>query len=141
MTAHPKPPKRAKGPIPSKTRALLRQRSSGRCEACHVKPGTDAHHRKFKGRGGSHNIVNLILLCGGDSGLPGGNHSGDHGVAHSALGEARGLSTPSWEDEGGAFTDNYGVDWCLHDDGTKHRGDCGRREPTEGPREGDALTE
>lgn len=127
MTAKPKPPKRGKGPIPAKTRALLRQRSSGRCEVCHRLPATDAHHRKYKARGGSHDIVNLLDLCGGESGMSGGNHSGCHGIAHSQLGEERGLSTPSWEAEGGTFLDNHGRSWTLTPDG--------RREPTEGPRE------
>ncbi len=42
------------------------------------------HHRKYRSRGGDHSPANLAHLCGGASGLAGGNHSGCHGLAHSA---------------------------------------------------------
>ena len=54
-------------PIPSKTRAIIRARSRGLCEArlnadCAVR-ADEIHHRKSRRRGGSNNPVNLIDVC------------------------------------------------------------------------------
>ena len=114
MTGHPKPPKRAKGPVPRATMALLTARSRGRCEACHLAPATEAHHRKYRGRGGTHDIENLLHLCGW------GNHTGCHGIAHTGKGQERGLSVSGFADPAGVpFEDDYGVKRELLADGTK----------------------
>lgn len=49
-------------------------------------------HRQFKSRGGKDAVVNALHLCGW------GNHTGCHGVAHSAEGNELGWSCNSWED-------------------------------------------
>lgn len=76
-------------PIPAKTRKALAERSGGVCEGCGVRAATENHHRQYKSRGGSHELTNLIHLCGS------GNHTQCHGVAHTGLGEARGWSVRS----------------------------------------------
>jgi len=47
------------------------------------------HHRRYKSRGGGHEVSNLIHLCGS------GNHTGCHGTAHTGEGETRGWSIES----------------------------------------------
>lgn len=83
----PKQPKR----IPAANRAMVERRSGGICESCGAAPATDVHHRQYLSRGGTHDVHNLIDLCGGASGLAGGNHSGCHGRAHKD-GEREGLA-------------------------------------------------
>lgn len=85
-------------PIPPKNRRLVEDRSGGLCESCGKRPVTDVHHRKYKSRGGGHEVSNLVGLCGGAGGMAGGNHSGCHGLAHSAEGHELGLSVNSWAD-------------------------------------------
>lgn len=80
----PKKPKQPKR-IPAKNRRQVEQRSGGVCESCGDNPAADIHHRQYRSRGGSHDVHNLIHLCGW------GNHTGCHGRAHSA-GEREGLS-------------------------------------------------
>jgi hypothetical protein len=58
-------------------------RSGGMCEGCGRRPKTDRHHRLHGADGRLDHVDNLLDLCGGPSGLPGGNHSGCHGDAHS----------------------------------------------------------
>jgi hypothetical protein len=85
-------------PTPAESRrayALVRARSGGICEGCGKANATDVHHRHYRGRGGWDVASNLIHLCGGPSGLAGGNHSGCHGIAHSKAGEDRGWSVRS----------------------------------------------
>lgn len=84
--------------IPPKNRRIVEERCGGVCEGCGDRPATDVHHRKYKSRGGGHEVSNLLALCGGPSGLAGGNHSGCHGVAHSGEGHELGWSAHSWED-------------------------------------------
>lgn len=72
--------------------AAVQERSSGVCEGCGERNATDMHHRKYRGRGGLTMRDNLIHLCGGESGMKGGNHSGCHGRAHTAIGEQLGWS-------------------------------------------------
>lgn len=91
----PKKPKQPKN-IPAKNRRLVEQRSGGVCESCGDKPASDVHHRKYLSRGGSHDVHNLIHLCGGAFGMTGGNHSGCHGRAHKT-GEREGLAIRSHE--------------------------------------------
>lgn len=120
--AYPKPEARAKGPVPREIAAQLLRRSRGRCEACHVAPASEKHHRKYRGRGGTHAIENLLHLCGGQGGMFGGNHSGCHGVAHSGLGQERGLSVSGSADPAEVtYRDNYGVEFRLMADGTKEQ--------------------
>jgi hypothetical protein len=84
-------------PIPPGNRRIVMERCGGLCEGCGKRPVTDLHHRKYKSRGGGHEVSNLLGLCGGAGGLSGGNHSGCHGVAHSAEGGELGWSCNSWE--------------------------------------------
>lgn len=83
---------------PSKVRSAIAARSQGVCEHCGVRPATDIHHRRFLSRGGASSVVNGIALCGGPTGLAGGNHSGCHGLAHTEKGHELGLSVHSWDD-------------------------------------------
>lgn len=69
----PKQPKR----IPAKNRRLIELRSGGVCESCGDRPASDVHHRQYLSRGGSHDVHNLVHLCGF------GNASGCHGRAHT----------------------------------------------------------
>lgn len=55
--------------IPASVRATLRERSQGKCEACGLRPATEAHHRQPRGAGGTssreaHSPANLVHLCG-----------------------------------------------------------------------------
>lgn len=76
--------------IPAKNRRSVEQRSGFVCEGCGNREATEIHHRKYKSRGGGHEVSNLIHLCGW------GNHTGCHGVAHSAEGHELGWSCSSW---------------------------------------------
>jgi hypothetical protein len=67
----------------------LKKRSGGICEGCGVSKATEAHHRQYRSRGGSDDLNNALHLCGS------GNHTGCHGIAHTADGEARGWSVRS----------------------------------------------
>lgn len=64
--------------IPPKVRAAVNERAGGRCEGCGKIAPLELHHRKFRSRGGKHTVDNLVALCGW------GNHTGCHGLAHSA---------------------------------------------------------
>lgn len=88
-----RPPKQPKK-IPAKNRRLVEIRSGGVCESCGDRPASDIHHRQYLSRGGSHDVHNLMALCGGPGGLSGGNHSGCHGRAHRD-GEREGLAIRS----------------------------------------------
>lgn len=79
-------------PIPTKTRRLVEERSGSLCEGCGEREATELHHRKYRSRGGGHEVSNLIHLCGW------GNHTGCHGTAHSAEGHELGWSVNSWDD-------------------------------------------
>lgn len=69
--------KRAKT-IPARNVKMVKERSGGVCEGCGQRPATQIHHRKFRARGGGHQVSNLLHLCGS------GNAAGCHGLAHSA---------------------------------------------------------
>jgi hypothetical protein len=79
-------------PVPAKTRRIVEERCGGICEGCGQREATELHHRKYRSRGGGHEITNLIFLCGW------GNHTGCHGTAHSAEGHELGWSVNSWAD-------------------------------------------
>jgi hypothetical protein len=79
-------------PIPPKNRRIVEQRSGFSCEGCGATEATEIHHRKYRSRGGGNEVANLIHLCGW------GNHTGCHGVAHSAEGGELGWSCNSWTD-------------------------------------------
>lgn len=122
MSARVKPARRARGPVPKRNALAVHARSRGMCERCYVRPATDIHHRQFRSRGGTHDVWNLLDLCGGAAGLAGGNHSGCHGFAHSGEGDEAGLSVHSWDDPAELpYRDAHGVAWRLLDDGTKER--------------------
>ena len=67
----------------------MKRRSRGICEGCGLAEATEAHHRQYRSRGGSDLIENALHLCGW------GNHTGCHGIAHTAAGEAHGWSVRS----------------------------------------------
>ena len=80
-------------PIPKKTIEALRKRSGNRCEArlpgiCCGYP-ISAHHKKFRSRGGSNDLVNLACLC----------HR-CHRAAHDEKPGTRKWRTSSWQEEG-----------------------------------------
>jgi hypothetical protein len=83
-----RPDKQAKR-MPQAVRDAVAERSGGTCESCGEAPAHDIHHRKYLSRGGTHDVSNLLHLCGL------GNTSGCHGKAHNG-GEETGLSVPSW---------------------------------------------
>ncbi len=113
------------GRMPKENPEKVRERSGGMCEAGCGKPASEIHHRRFLSRGGRHNLANLWALCGGDSGMVGGNHSGCHGRAHS--GEALDGEAISRHDTRTEalipVTDVNGVRWWLDDFGGKERDD------------------
>lgn len=103
----------------------VEERSGGMCEASCGKPATEIHHRRFTGRGGRHNIANLLALCGR------GNHTGCHGIAHQGhapAGWAISRHEIRHEDQI-PFVDLAGHTWWLDDEGGKHDRpqDTGRR--------------
>ncbi len=91
----------------------MKKRSKGVCEGCGLMEATEAHHRQFRSRGGPETLANALHLCGW------GNHTGCHGVAHTAVGEARGWSVRSGFDV--LLVPVFGVvdfegQWRRHDD-------------------------
>ena len=86
------------------------KRAGGRCEACNA-VGVQIHHRLYRSRGGEDALVNLLALC-----------LEHHGIAHTAVGEARGWSVRSGYDPATVpvlFPD--GSWWRLLEDGTRAR--------------------
>lgn len=77
--------------IPAANRRMVEERSKGICEGCGKAPATEIHHRRYKSRGGRHEVSNLIHLCGW------GNHTGCHGVAH------KGAERIGWSVSSGVF--------------------------------------
>src|SRR5690606_8934829 len=103
--------------IPAKTRKALRERSGGICEGCGWWPATQAHHRRYKSRGGGHELSNLLALCGS------GNHTGCHGRAHTAEGEQLGWSVESGIEPPSRYPLTYrGERAVLDDNGDVHTG-------------------
>lgn len=76
--------------IPAKVLRAVQERSGGVCEGCGRRPAMEMHHRQYRSRGGRHEVVNLLHLCGS------GNHTGCHGTAHTAMGAEAGWSVHSW---------------------------------------------
>jgi hypothetical protein len=92
------------GRMPQEHVDLLEERSGGMCES------------RFTGRGGKHNLANLLALCGS------GNHTGCHGVAHQGhapAGWAISRHERRHEDQV-PFVDIGGRTWWLDDEGGKH---------------------
>ena len=58
-----KPPKRGKGSVPKKTVAQVLERDNWACARCGGLGG-EIHHRLPKSRGGTHDLRNLVLICG-----------------------------------------------------------------------------
>lgn len=103
------------GRMPKENPEKLAARSGGMCETCHVMPATNIHHRRFLGRGGMHNLANLLHLCGN------GNIDGCHGRAHTGdhlEGTAISSFWPFPEADMG-FTDLLGQVWLIDDSGGK----------------------
>ena len=102
--------------------ALMKTRAGGRCEGCgRLSARLEAHHRKFRSRGGKGTVENGAYLCGW------GNHTGCHGLAHGQLDQRYdavtfGWSLGSWEDPAEMpFVDLAGEIWMFLPDGTKIR--------------------
>lgn len=109
-----------KGPS-AETVGLLLARSGGVCEICGRAEATEIHHRKYRSRGGGHNIENLLHVCGM------GNASGCHGRCHSGEGEAHGWAVHAWQNpalvpvrraDGLLWFPTTGGGWVLCDDTT-----------------------
>lgn len=80
-------------PAEEQARALVSQRSGGRCEACGVKRASNWHHRKPRSAGGVWSADNGMDLCGSGS-------TGCHGwiTEHPKGAREQGWSVPSWAD-------------------------------------------
>ena len=100
--------------IPKPVVDLVEARSGGVCEGCGRAPATEKHHRKYRSRGGKDTVDNLLHLCGW------GNHTGCHGIAHTAHGHQLGWAVNSWADPFmEPYTDSMGREWWLNADGTR----------------------
>jgi len=75
--------------FPESQKKIMRARSRGVCEGCGAAPAAEFHHRQYRSRGGASVASNGLHLCGW------GNHTGCHGVAHTAIGEQLGWSIRS----------------------------------------------
>jgi hypothetical protein len=110
-------------PIPPKTRRLVEERSGFLCEGCGVRQATNIHHRQYLSRGGTHDISNLIHLCG----FGNNQTAGCHGVAHTGEGHELGWSVNSWADPAGVPVLWRGASSFLTPDGrvepNEHRSD------------------
>jgi hypothetical protein len=80
-------------PIPPGNRRIVEERSGSVCEGCGKARATEVHHRRYRSRGGGHEVSNLLHLCGFGNNA----NEGCHGVAHSAEGGELGWSCNSWE--------------------------------------------
>lgn len=56
-------------------------RADGKCEGCGEAPAEHIHHRKYRSRGGTNELSNLVHLC-----------ADHHRLAHTAIGEQLGWS-------------------------------------------------
>ncbi|HEY2644062.1 MAG TPA: hypothetical protein VGI56_09960 [Galbitalea sp.] len=92
----------------------LKKRSRGLCEGCGVSQATQAHHRQYRSRGGSDLLSNALHLCGS------GNHTGCHGIAHTAAGEALGWSIRSgFDPEEVPVFHKFGGTWTRQPEGSE----------------------
>jgi hypothetical protein len=81
-------------PIPPGNRRIVLDRADGACEGCgRWFSALQIHHRRYRSRGGGHEVSNLLALCG----MGNVQNGGCHGVAHSAEGGELGWSCNSWE--------------------------------------------
>lgn len=76
-------------------RAIVMERSQGRCELC-GRQGDGVHHRLKRSAGGTWSPANLLRLCGS-----GTTRCHGHIEAEPVLSQELGLWTPRHEDEGG----------------------------------------
>ena len=107
---------RQTGRMPEATVEKLDERSGGMCESGCGRPAAEIHHRRFLGRGGKHNLANLLALCGR------GNHTGCHGLAHSGAQAPPGWAISRHErrhETEVPFVDLGGRSWWLDDEGGK----------------------
>lgn len=111
--------------IPVKTREAVKARSGGICEGCGRRRASDIHHRRYRSRGGGHELSNLLHLCGGPAGMAGGNYAGCHGTAHTARGEVLGWSVESGINQPHTYPVVYrNIRGWLSDDGFTPAGDA-----------------
>lgn len=96
--------------FPASVRKVVAKRSGGVCEGCGNAPATEFHHRRFKSRGGKDTVPNCLHLCGW------GNHTGCHGLAHSAS-PPPGWAVHSWESPELVPVTRYGELVWLTSDG------------------------
>ena len=89
----PAPRRRPVTPQERRTRAVVQERSGGRCERCGA-VATNMSHRKPVSQGGRWEPANVTHLCGA------GNVSGCHGWCHGSPVEANSLGwvLKSWQD-------------------------------------------
>lgn len=80
----------------TKCRAIVKERSEGRCERCSIRPAETMHHRRFRSQRGPWVPSNILHLCGDGTRLC-------HGVLTNTNGkrsefEAAGWIVPSYAD-------------------------------------------
>lgn len=78
-------------PIPQKTKREVWERDGGICQRCGtMKCGPlHPHHKKYRSRGGSNSVINLVLLG-----------AGCHRAVHNHAPNTAQFRTPSWAPEG-----------------------------------------
>lgn len=88
-----KPKPARKDPAEEQARALVSQRSGGRCEICGTRPATNFHHRQNRSASGGWSAANGMALCGSGT-------TGCHGYVteHPLRAREQGWSVPSWAD-------------------------------------------
>lgn len=100
--------------ITKATTELLLERSGGICEICARRPGSNRHHRRPRGLGGSSRpdtdlISNLIMVCGS------GSVSGCHGYLETHRTESliSGLLVRQAVDDVAAVPVHLACGWVL----------------------------
>lgn len=104
------------GRMPKRNAELVVERSKSVCEGCLGARGVEIHHRRFKSRGGRHNVANLAHLCSTC-------HKRAHGLIDGA-GEGWEISQFDRRAESAVpFVDVHGVTWFFDDYGNKETDD------------------
>lgn len=79
--------------IPTRARAIVKERDQGHCMRCGAAGAHEVHHRRRRGTGDDpHEVCNLVTLCG-----PGGCHDWVH--AHPELARRQGFIISMFDDE------------------------------------------
>jgi hypothetical protein len=88
-----KPKPARKDPLEDQARALVSQRSGGRCEICGSRPASNFHHRQNRSASGVWSAENGMALCGSGTTFCHGFVTGNPRRARE-----QGWSVPSWAD-------------------------------------------